>query len=103
MKRKRIGQWLFLGLGFFGCGGDDAASYLLEESDFGPTPALSTASENLHVVERFTRLEDGDLLYSFTVEDPTIWTEPWSGEYLWPGSDDRLYEYACISTPGIHL
>ena len=67
---------------------------VVDTTNFASRPALRPASEKLHVVERFTRLET-DLLYSFTVEDPTIWTEPWSGEYLWPGSDDRLFEYAC--------
>ena len=33
--------------------------------------------------------------YRFIVEDSTIWTEPWGGEYVWPPSDGKLYEYAC--------
>ena len=24
-----------------------------------------------------------------------MWTAPWSGEYVWPASNDRVYEYAC--------
>jgi hypothetical protein len=67
---------------------------VVDTTNFAARPALRPASENLHVVERFTRKGD-DLLYSFVVEDPTIWTEPWSGEYIWPASDDQLYEYAC--------
>ena len=30
-----------------------------------------------------------------TVEDPNVWTESWSGEYVWPRTDTLLYEYAC--------
>ena len=56
---------------------------------------LYGADENLHLVERFSRLDNGDLLYSFTVDDPTAWEAPWSGEYSWRRSDLRLYEYAC--------
>jgi hypothetical protein len=52
-------------------------------------------SENAHVVERFTRLPDGNVLYRFTVEDPTVWTAPWTGEYVWRASDERVFEYAC--------
>ncbi len=52
-------------------------------------------STNRHVVERFTKLASNDLLYSFTVEDESVWTMPWSGEYLWRASEDRVYEYAC--------
>lgn len=52
-------------------------------------------SENLHVVERFTAQGNGDLLYKFTVSDPTVWPESWSGEYAWRGSNEKVYEYAC--------
>lgn len=52
-------------------------------------------SENLHVVERFSRQSDGNLLYKFTVSDPSIWTEDWSGEYVWRATGEKVYEYAC--------
>ena len=38
-----------------------------------PTRRNFRVRRNLHVVERFTRLDDGNLLYRFTVEDPTTW------------------------------
>jgi hypothetical protein len=68
---------------------------VVDTTNFGRRPALPLASENLHVIERFRRLPDGDLLYSFTVEDPTTWKQSWSGEYRWPATDQRVYEYAC--------
>ncbi|MEQ8691172.1 MAG: hypothetical protein RIC89_10105 [Pseudomonadales bacterium] len=49
----------------------------------------------LHVVERFTPQENGDLLYRFTVNDPETWSAPWTGEYTWRQSDSKVYEYAC--------
>ena len=52
-------------------------------------------SENTHVVERFALQRDGSVIYRFTVEDDTVWTAPWTGEYLWQASDDNVYEYAC--------
>jgi hypothetical protein len=60
-----------------------------------PEASMRGGSENLHVVERFTPRADGNILYRFTVEDPTVWTAPWTGEYVWRASDERLYEYAC--------
>ena len=68
---------------------------VVETTNFNDTPALGGASRNLHVVERFTRIGPEALLYGFTVEDPTVWTAPWSGEYVWPTTGDRVYEYAC--------
>jgi hypothetical protein len=52
-------------------------------------------SENVHVVERFTMQDNGDVLYNFTVEDDSVWTAPWTGEYVWRASDQKVYEYAC--------
>ena len=52
-------------------------------------------SENLHVTERFTPMEDGNLLYAFTVDDPSVWTAPWTGEYVWRSTDEKVFEYAC--------
>jgi hypothetical protein len=52
-------------------------------------------SEELRVTERFSRIDARTLRYQFTVEDPVIWTAPWSGEMPWPATDDRLFEYAC--------
>lgn len=52
-------------------------------------------SENNHVTERFSRLADGNVLYRFTVDDPSVWTAPWTGEYVWRTSDQKVYEYAC--------
>jgi hypothetical protein len=51
--------------------------------------------ENLHVVERFTLLDDKTLLYQYTVDDPTIFTRPWSGQLYMTRSEDQIYEYAC--------
>ena len=68
---------------------------VVDTTNFRDTPALGQASRNLHVVERFTRIDAETLLYQFTVDDPTVWTAPWSGEYVWPASEHKVYEYAC--------
>jgi hypothetical protein len=56
---------------------------------------MSAADENLKVTERFTLVAPDVLLYQFTVDDPTVWTAPWSGEISMTRSDGLLYEYAC--------
>ena len=52
------------------------------------------SSENLTVIERFTRTAEG-ILYGFTVDDPTTYSSPWGGEIPFRPLGDRLYEYAC--------
>ena len=52
-------------------------------------------TESLRVVERFTPVDADTLRYEFTVEDPTRWTRPWSGELPLRRTDESLFEYAC--------
>ena len=68
---------------------------VVDTTNFYHTPALEGASKDLHVVERFTPVDADTLLYSFTVNDPSSWTEAWGGEYPWPKTNDHVYEYAC--------
>ena len=68
---------------------------VVDTTNFTDTPVLRDASRNLHIVERFTRVDAETLRYQFTIDDPTVWTQPWSGEYPWPATRDRVYEYAC--------
>jgi hypothetical protein len=54
-----------------------------------------TTDENLHLVERFTRASADTLLYEFTIDDPTIWTRPWSAAVTMMRGLGQIYEYAC--------
>ena len=68
---------------------------VVDTTNFGEEPALGSATKDLHVVERFQRLADGNLLYGFTVEDPNVWETAWSGEYVWRSTPNKVFEYAC--------
>ena len=68
---------------------------VVDTTNFHPEGASRGASENVHLVERFSRLDDGNVLYRFTVDDPTVWQAPWTGEYVWRATDEKVYEYAC--------
>ena len=52
-------------------------------------------SEDLHVVERFTRRAPDVLDYEFTVTDPNTWTRPWRGSLPMSRSEGPMFEYAC--------
>jgi hypothetical protein len=68
---------------------------VVDTTNFNDKTRFRGSTTSLHVVERFTRIDEKNLLYQFTVEDPATWTRPWSGEYIWPATDDPIYEYAC--------
>jgi hypothetical protein len=57
------------------------------------------------VTERFTRVAADEILYQFTVEDATAYTQPWKGEVPLRATADHIYEYAChegnYALPGI--
>jgi hypothetical protein len=54
------------------------------------------SSRNTVAVERFTRIDEDMIDYSFTIEDPTVYTEPWTAVRPMPRLPDyRQYEYAC--------
>jgi hypothetical protein len=52
-------------------------------------------SKELHVVERFTRVDAETIVYRFTVQDPGTWTKQWSGEVLLKRFEGPIFEYAC--------
>jgi hypothetical protein len=51
--------------------------------------------QKMKVTERFTRMAPDILLYQFTVDDPGIYTKPWSGEIPMRATAGPVYEYAC--------
>ena len=62
-------------------------------------------TQNLHLIERFTRVDADTLMYEFTVDDPTVWTRPWTAQIPMARSEQHMYEYAChegnYALPGI--
>lgn len=53
------------------------------------------AVENMTVRETFRRESDYKIIYGFEVEDPSVFTEPFYGEYPLSSLAEPLYEYAC--------
>lgn len=68
---------------------------VVETTNIPRRQAYKGAWENLKVTERFTRVAPDRLRYQFTVEDPTVWDQPWGGEYEFSPLQGIIYEYAC--------
>ncbi len=74
----------------------DGDTLVVDTTNFSEKAAgFFTGGGEMHLVERFTKQADGNILYRFTINDPSQWKAPWTGEYVWRQSDDRVYEYAC--------
>ena len=50
---------------------------------------------NLHLTERFTRVDADTLIYEFTVHDPSVWSRPWTAQIAMARNNEPMYEYAC--------
>jgi hypothetical protein len=68
---------------------------VVDTTNFTDNTNFRGSRENLHVVERFTRVNDNTIRYAFTVDDSTTWTKPWSAELPLAKDKGPIYEYAC--------
>ena len=51
---------------------------VVDVTNFSPKSDFQGAHENLHLVERWTRLDADTIEYVVTIDDPTTWTRPWT-------------------------
>jgi hypothetical protein len=95
---KSVRPWLGDSIGRW-----EGDTLVVETTNFHPTQlanggllyAYRGASDNLKVTERFTRTGPDTILYKFTMEDPSTFSAPFSGELPFNRIDEMIYEYAC--------
>jgi hypothetical protein len=68
---------------------------VVETINFSPMSYFRGATDNLRLVERFTRVGPNTLNYEFTVEDPKTWLKPWTAMIPLKRSEEPLLEFAC--------
>jgi hypothetical protein len=73
----------------------DGDTLVIETTNFHPEQVFRGASDHLKVTERLTPIGPGKMHYAFWVEDPTVFSQPWGGEYEFTRSKGPVYEYAC--------
>ncbi len=73
----------------------EGRTLVIETKSFLRETAFRGSSANLHLIERFTRIDADTLLYEFTVDDPKTWTKPWTAAIPMKRADAPIYEYAC--------
>ena len=77
----------------------EGETLVVNSNNFNDKIHFNGSSEALHVVERFTRVDDETIRYEFTVEDPTAWGQSWTAQFPLMKRDGPLdgplYEYAC--------
>jgi hypothetical protein len=73
----------------------EGKTLVVDTTNFTGKTNFRGSGEGLHLVERFTRMDAGTLLYEFTVEDPSSFTKPWKAALPMSKTDELIYEYAC--------
>ena len=66
-----------------------------DKSRFGVGYLNGLSDENLRVIERFTRTDANTITYQATIDDPTVFTKPWTVELSMDRTEAALYEVAC--------
>ena len=87
---QAIRQWM----------GDSVARWegdtlVVDTTNFTDKVLYRGAAENLHLVERFTRVGPGQIDYRVTISDPTTFTQPWTLAIPFIDTGEDMFEYAC--------
>jgi hypothetical protein len=73
---------------------------VIDVTNFSPKVDFQGSRENLHLVERWTRTGTTTLQYAVTIEDPTVWTRPWTAKQEFTKQSDQenriYYEPRCL-------
>jgi hypothetical protein len=83
-------QWIGASRGHW-----EGDTLVVETTNFNGKNPFHGSSENLRVIERFTRVADNAIQYRFTVEDPSTWPRPWTAELPMKATVGPIFEHAC--------
>ena len=85
-----IKQWMGDSLGHY-----EGDTLVIETTNFRPDLAFRGAPENMHLTERFRRISDKQIVYSFEINEPKIFEAPIRAEVAFNAIPGPVYEYAC--------
>ena len=72
----------------------EGSTLVIDVTNFSAKTDFQGSRENLHLVERWTRIGPSTLEYVVAIEDPTVWTTPWkvTQEFIKQGEEtNRIY------------
>lgn len=91
-ETAEITQWLGNSRGWW-----EGDTLVVEVTGFDGRTSFQGSSPEMTLTERYTRVAPNVLQYEFTVDDPTVWTRPWTAVFPFMRDDSQyeLVEYAC--------
>ena len=88
-RRDDVRPWFGDSIGWW-----EGDTLVVETTHLPESQAYRGAWKNLKVIERFTMVSPQRMNYRFEIIDPTMWDQPWGGEYEFVRGE-RMFEYAC--------
>lgn len=73
----------------------EGKTLVVDTTNFSEQSRFMGSAENLHLIERFTRIAPDEIRYEMTVNDPATWTKPWTAVLRLKQTQDKIYEFAC--------
>ncbi len=73
----------------------EGKTLVVDTTNFSSRASFMGSAENLHLVERFTRIAPDEIRYEMTVDDPTTWTKPWTAVLRLKHTEEKIFEFAC--------
>ncbi len=73
----------------------DGDTLVVETKNFNGEAGYRGSGENMHLTERYTLVGPETIAFSLTVEDETVWEQPWTAAYSMRPTEGGFYEYAC--------
>jgi hypothetical protein len=87
---SNVHQWLGDSIGHW-----EGDTLVVDTTNFTDQTKFEGASPDLHVIERFQRVDTNTILYRATIDDPSTFTKIWAVEYPFRATSGPVYEYAC--------
>ena len=87
---SNIRQWLGDSRGHW-----EGNTLVVDTTNFNDKTRYRGSTENMHLTEKFTRVDPDTILYEFTVDDPATFTKPWTAQIPMRKTQGPVYEYAC--------
>jgi len=73
----------------------EGATLVVDTINFTGQINYRNTGDHLHLVERFTRTGNDAMEYRFTIDDPKVWTRPWTASVDMTKIDGQIYEFDC--------
>ena len=68
---------------------------VIETTNFTDKTNFNGSRDGLNLIERIRRVDGDNLDWQWTLEDPSVWAQPWTGSLPLTSTEGPLFEYAC--------